>query len=84
MLEMMCVMILSSTTANLEDELYDIFPEVLHELKMNGQLDVWWKMMKLIKDEESHFENMAYLLFLDVVQFMFLNNTCAMRYSKTM
>ena len=33
----------SSTTANLEDELYDILPEVVHELKMNGQLDVWGK-----------------------------------------
>jgi len=74
----------SSTTTNLKDEFYDIFPEVVHDLKMNGQLDVWGEMMKLIKYEEFHFRNIAYLIFLDVAEIISLNNTCVRRYSETM
>ena len=68
---------------NLEDKLHEIFPQVLRELKLKGQLEAWEKMMTLIKDGEFPFENISYLLFLDVVQFLSLPNTSLMRYSET-
>ena len=67
---------------------HDIFcrmlPIVLNELKLlHGQLDIWEKMLKLIQEGSFPFDNIAYSLFMDVVEFTSLSNTCAMRYSET-
>ena len=68
---------------SIEDKLMALFSSVIQELKSNDQMKNWEMLLTLVGKGGFPFHNIAYQLFMDVVQFLSLDNTCAMRYSDT-
>ena len=55
-------------------------PSVIHALRRHGQLELWKKVHELIANNKFPMDNIAFLLFLDVVRWYSKDNTVAMRY----
>jgi hypothetical protein len=58
-------------------------PSVVEKLKEHGQLDMYLKWCALVADDKFHMENIAYLLFLDVIQWFSETSSSQMRYFQT-
>ncbi|CAH1798622.1 unnamed protein product [Owenia fusiformis] len=67
-----------------ENEMYDeinkLLPEVIANLAREGVLTSVYKFIKLVADGEFPIENMAFLCFLDVVEWYSHDSTTRMRY----
>lgn len=64
-----------------EEEIIQLIPSVLEVLRENQKISIWVKFMRLLADKKIPFENIAFVLFLDVVEFLSCENTVTMRYS---
>jgi hypothetical protein len=53
---------------------------VVETLKRKGKIETWIKFNKLLSTDSFPLENIAYLLFLDVVKWFDSGNTTSMRY----
>lgn len=76
---------LDETEVNIDkallQELTDLFPKVVSSIKKHGDLEIWTEFFRLINEGKFPLENIAYKLFLDVVQWHSLSDKTKMRYS---
>ena len=59
----------------------ELLPAVLKNLKQAGKLDGYTKFMEMIAYDRFPMDNIAHLLFLDVIEWFSLENGAAMRYN---
>ena len=52
------------------DEMITIMPNVLNEMKRNGHLKTWISLSRMVNDGSFLFDNIAFLLFMDVCRFL--------------
>ena len=68
-----------------EDEDFSVManmlPDVIKSLKENNQLDVFMRFFELVKNDKFPPNQIAYLLFLDVIRLLASNDIRQMRYS---
>lgn len=65
------------------EEVIALIPNVLQEFRKHGQEKKFLLFMRLVESESIPLENIAWLLFLDVMQWFSLETTSQMRYSDT-
>ena len=63
------------------DEMNVLLSNVLNEMKKNVQLEKWLNLNRMVNDGSFPFENIAFILFMDVCRFLFCKNTSGIRYS---
>ena len=63
------------------DEMIMIMPNVHNEMKRNGHLKTWISLSRMVNDGSFPFNNIAFLLFMDVCRFLSCENTSGVRYS---
>ena len=63
------------------DEMIMIMPNVLNEMKRNGHLKTWISHSRMVNDSSFPFDNIAFLLFMDMCRFLSCENTSGIRYS---
>ena len=66
---------------NILDEMIMIMPNVLNEMKRNGHLKTWISLSRMVNDGSFSFDDIAFLLFMDVCRFLSSENTSGIRYS---
>jgi hypothetical protein len=62
------------------ETLTNLLPSVVETLKRKGKIETWIKFNKLLSTDSFPLENIAFLLFLDVVKWFDSGNTTSMRY----
>ena len=62
------------------DEISMLLPKVIESLEESGHLDSYLKYNELLASGRLPFDNICYLLFLDVVEWFSTENTSKMRY----
>ena len=70
----------SDTFSSYYEELCKILPHVVSVLNANNQLDVLLKFFTLVANENFDFENICYLQFVNLINFLSSGNIHAMRY----
>ena len=58
-----------------------LLPNVLKEMKKNGHFETWFNLNRMVNDDSFPFENIAFLLVMDVRRFLSCKNTSGIRYS---
>ena len=56
----------SQNQGHILEEMTALLPNVLNEMEKNGHLETWVNFSRLINIESFHFENIGFLLFMDV------------------
>lgn len=70
------------TNSNEFKELCNLFPKVIENLKNADQLETYMQYNRMVADNSFPLQNIAYLLFLDVVNWFSNETTSQMRYSE--
>ena len=70
------------TEKKLVDQIAGMLPKVIKTLKEYEQEDMFLKFNQLLKDRKKPMQNIAYLLFMDLVEWHSLDNSYQMRYSE--
>ena len=69
-------------TNNIYDELVSLLPKVIDTLKEHGKMQEFLSFNRLLSEDKFPLDNIAFLLFLDVVRWLSLEETATrMRYS---
>ena len=66
-----------------EEEMLHLIPLVIERLKTPGQYNIWKKFNQMVVQDDFPMDNIAYMLFLDVVKWYASENTVTMRYDDT-
>ncbi|KAL5011712.1 hypothetical protein ScPMuIL_010263 [Solemya velum] len=80
---------LTAEEDNIEEQKYDDaesvvkqLPLVIENLKKHGQFEIWKKFHEMLSENRFPMDNIAYLLFLDVVKWFGHENVVSMRYDE--
>ena len=73
-----------SETAGEIEELNNLVPKVLENLKTEGQVETYIAFNRLVAENSFPLTNIPYLLFLDIVNWFSTGTTAQMRYTDEM